>query len=212
MEIEANYIKEVSKVSKTNAVFAYSQTEEKSQIDYSNYSPSEIRDISYDEAKENYEQIKERVDDLGKEDLSESEKNELFGVHFQLGKVNQSNNEKLNEATYETMRNLENPNDVSVFSLKLQTNLEDYYYGKETTASFQINGTDGLNHVHKELNSTQLSNINVDDFIDKMLATFTDDYASAKSGTIKEQYKGIVDEYSSFKENYDKAVTEPYYA
>jgi len=212
MEIEANYIKEVSKVSKTNVVSGYSQTEEKSQIDYSNYSPSEIRDISYDEAKENYEQIKERVDDLGKEDLSESEKNELFGVHFQLGKVNQSNNEKLNEATYETMRNLENPNDVSVFSLKLQTNLQDYYYGKDTTASFQINGTDGSNHVHKELNSTQLSNINVDDFIDKMLATFTDDYASAKSGTIKEQYKGIVDGYSSFKENYDKAVTEPYYA
>jgi len=212
MEIEANYIKEVSKVSKTNVVSGYSQTAEKSQTDYSNYTPSEIRDISYDEAKENYEQIKERVDDLGKEDLSESEKNELFGVHFQLGKVNQSNNEKLNEATYETMRNLENPNDVSVFSLKLQTNLQDYYYGKDTTASFQINGTDGSNHVHKELNSTQLSNINVDDFIDKMLATFTDDYASAKSGTIKEQYKGIVDGYSSFKENYDKAVTEPYYA
>ena len=60
MEIEASYIKEVSKVSKTNTVSGYSQTEEKSQIDYSNYSPSEIRDISYDEAKENYEEIKGR--------------------------------------------------------------------------------------------------------------------------------------------------------
>jgi len=34
MEIEASYIKEVSKVSKTNTVSGYSQTEEKSQIDY----------------------------------------------------------------------------------------------------------------------------------------------------------------------------------
>jgi len=212
MEVEASYIEEVSKVSKINAVSGYNQTEEKTQIDYSNYSPSEIRDIPYDEAKENYERIKERVELLDKENLSESENNELSGVHFQLGKVNFSNNDKLNEATYETMRNLEDPLEVSVFALEVQINLQDYYYGKDITSSFQINGTDGSNHIHKELNSTQLSNINVDDFIDKMLETFTEDYNSVKSGTVKEQYKNIVDGYSSFKENYDKAVTEPYYA
>jgi len=212
MEIEASYIKEVSKVSKTNIVSGYSQTEEKTPIDYSNYSVSEIRDISYSEAKENYDQIEDRLHDLSKNNISEYENGQGGAAFFQLHAVNYSNNEKLNEAKYETMRNMEEEADVIHFSIELQTNLEDYYYGKETTASFQINGTDGSNHAHKELNSTQLSNINMDDFIDKMLETFIEDYNSAKSGTIKEQYKGIVDGYSSFKENYDKAVTEPYYA
>jgi len=209
MEIEANYIKEVSKVSKTNAVSGYNQTEEKTQIDYSNYSASEIRDIPYDEAKENYEQIKERVDDLGKEKLSISESKELMKTYFQLNGVNQSDNDILNETMYETMGDIEDP---IRFSLELQTNLQDYYYGKETTASFQSTDAYTSNHTDKELNEVQLSNINIDDFIDKMLETFTEDYASAKSASMKEQYKDIVDGYSSFKENYDKAVTEPYYA
>jgi len=212
MEVEASYIKEISKLSKTNAVSGYSQTEEKTQVDYSNYSASEIRDIPYDEAKENYDQIEDRLNDLSKNNISEYENGQHGSACFQLHAVNYSNNEKLNEAKYEAMRNMEEEADVIHFSIELQTNLQDYYYGKETTASFQINGTDGSNHVGTNLNEVQLSNINIDDFIDKMLETFTEDYNSVKSGTIKEQYKSIVDGYSSFKENYDKAVTEPYYA
>ena len=51
MEIESNYTNKVSKLSKTNVVSVYSETEEKSVVDYSNYSASEIRDIPYAEAK-----------------------------------------------------------------------------------------------------------------------------------------------------------------
>ena len=208
MEIGTSYIKEVSQVNKSNAVSAYPETEEKTTVDYSNYSISEILDIPYEEAKENYEQVMEKVADL-QEKFAGSD--ELSKSMFQFAKVNFSDNDKLNEALYETMRSFDNPIDAVLFEFEMTINMKDYYYEKETTASFQMN-EDGSNHAHKELNSTQLSNINMDDFIDKMLATFTEDYASAKSGTIKEQYKGIVDGYRSFKENYDKAVTEPYYA
>jgi len=212
MEIEASYIKEVSKVSKTNIVSGYSQTEEKIIVDYSDYNSSEIRNIPYDEAKENYVQIKEQIKLLREGDLTRDERTDLMVTDMQLARLDLNNNDNFNKATYETMRNMDNPINSLWFLSELGTNLQDYYYGKDITASFQSTDAYTSNHTDKELNEVQLSNINVDDFIDKMLATFTDDYASAKSGTIKEQYKGIVDGYSSFKENYDKAVTEPYYA
>lgn len=211
MEISTNYIKEVSKVNKSNAISAYNQTEEK-RIDYSTYIAKEIRDIPYSEAKENYEQIKERISVLIKDNVSESKMTEGVGASFQLTKVNHSSNDKLNEAMYNTMQNFTDTARIVKFDYELQTNLEDFYHRKDTTASFQINGTDGSNHANKNLTREQLSSINLDDFISKMLKTFTEDYSNAKSQSAKEQYKELVDGYSKFKENYEKAVTEPYYA
>ena len=207
MEIESNYINQVAQANKTNVVSPYGETKE--EIDYSEYNISEIRDIPYAEAKENYDQIKERITKLSEEDLSKAESIEHVNAYMQLSTVNYSDNENMNETVYETMAIVESP---ALFSFELQTNLEDYYYGKDTTASFRIDGTDGSNHANKELNKTQLSNINMDDFINKMLETFTNDYNTAKDPTLKEQYKSIVDGYNLFKESYDQAVTEPYYA
>jgi len=207
MEIENNYINQVAQANKTNVVSPYGETKE--EIDYSEYTISEIRDIPYAEAKENYDQIMERVTNLDKQGVDDEES---FVAIMQLAKINLSDNNKLNEVLYETMRLTDDPKDAMFLDYEIQVNLQDYYYGKDITASFVISDSNDSGHAHKELNRTQLSNINMDDFINKMLETFTNDYNTAKDPTLKEQYKSIVDGYNLFKESYDQAVTEPYYA
>ena len=187
MEIENNSINQVAQTSKTNVVSPYGETKE--EIDYSEYTISEIRDIPYAEAKENYDQIMERATNLEKQGVDE----ESFIATMQLEKINYSDNNKLNEVLYETMRLTDDPKDALLLDSEIQVNLQDYYYGKDITASFVISDSNDSGHAHKELNRTQLSNINVDDFINKMLEAFTNDYNNTKGGAIKEQYKNIVD-------------------
>ena len=202
----------VNSVSSTSEVknvknTAYSQ--QTSKIDYSNYTPSQIKEIPYEEAKANYDAINQRITDLGNQVLSFDESNKHIDNMLQLSKVKLSDNDKLNKAVYETMRAIKDPLESMVVGDEINANLKDYYYGKDVNASFVV--SNNPIHTDKNLTKSQLNSINVEDFLSKMIGTFSKEYADT-SGVIKQQYKDIVDGYSLFQKNYTQAVREPYYA
>jgi hypothetical protein len=201
-----NYLSAISEVQDVKNTAYCQQT---SKIDYSNYTPAQIKEIPYEEAKANYDEINQRINDLGMKVFSFDEGNVYSDVCTQLRRVKLSDNDKLNKAVYETMRNIKDPIKSMLLSDEIQTNLQDYYYGKKTYASFVASNNDI--HTDKNLTKSQLTSINVEDFLSKMIGTFSKEYADT-SGVIKQQYKDIVDGYSLFKKNYTQAVREPYYA
>ena len=202
----------VNSVSSTSEVknvknTAYSQ--QTSKIDYSNYTPSQIKEIPYEEAKANYDAINQRITDLGNQVLSFDESNKHIDNMLQLSKVKLSDNDKLNKAVYETMRAIKDPLESMVVGDEINANLKDYYYGKDVNASFVV--SNNPIHTDKNLTKSQLNSINVEDFLSKMTSTFSENYANT-TGVIKQQYKDIVDGYTLFQKNYNQAVREPYYA
>ncbi|MCT7610237.1 hypothetical protein N5U14_05220 [Aliarcobacter butzleri] len=189
---------------------------EEPQKDYSSYNTfAELKNIPYEEAKANYDSIMKRANEL-------KDKNESKGIEEgtkglgsramfeQLDKVNISNNETLNKALYETLRGIKDPLDSHVMNSELQSNLENYYHGYTTKASFQIDEETYGKEI-PNLTRTQLSSINVEDFLSKMTSTFTKDYEEASS-YVKNQYKAIIDGYSLFQQSYNQSKKEPFYA
>ena len=207
MEIGTNYTKVVSEVSKVNKTSTYKQEEKK--VDYSNYSIKDIRNIPYEEAKNNYVQIKEQLKKLGNENSSDELGIEFVAATFQLERVKLSDNNKLNKALYATMSNENNPSKAILFDSELMTNLQDYYHGKSINASF-VASNDEI-HTSKNLTKSQINSIDFNDFISKMISTFTEDLNESK-GSVKDQYSNIVNFYNSLQDNYNKTVREPYYA
>ena len=201
-----SYLSEINEVQSVKNT-AYSQ--QTSKIDYSNYTPSQIKEIPYEEAKANYDEINQRINEIDDQKLSFDESNMKSNVFFQLSKVKLSDNDKLNKAVYETMRATKDPIESITVSSEIQTNLQDYYYGKDVNASFVVSNNDI--HTDKNLTKSQLNSINVEDFTSKMVSAFSEDYENAPL-VVKEQYKDIVDGYSLFQKNYNQAVREPYYA
>ena len=202
----------VNSVSSTSEVknvqnTAYSQ--QTSKIDYSNYTPAQIKEIPYEEAKANYDEINQRINEIDDQKLSFDESNMKSNVFFQLSKVKLSDNDKLNKSVYETMKATKDPVKSMMMGFEIQTNLQDYYYGKDVNASFVASNNDI--HTDKNLTTSQLNSINVEDFLSKMTSTFSENYENA-TGVIKQQYKDIVDGYTLFQKNYNQAVREPYYA
>ena len=202
----------VNSVSSTSEVknvqnTAYSQ--QTSKIDYSNYTPAQIKEIPYEEAKANYDEINQRINEIDDQKLSFDESNMKSNVFFQLSKVKLSDNDKLNKSVYETMKATKDPVKSMMMGFEVQTNLQDYYYGKDVNASFVASNNDI--HTDKNLTTSQLNSINVEDFLSKMTSTFSENYENA-TGVIKQQYKDIVDGYTLFQKNYTQAVREPYYA
>lgn len=196
-----NYINTVSQVKKTNETSSYQKNE---KVDYSNYSADDIRKISYEEAKANYEDIQKRINEL--EDTKDGEKTALM---FQYAKINMSDNDNLNKAMYETLGNIENPAKTMWMQLEMQINLQDFYAGKPTEASFVISNDDI--HVSTELTRAQLNSIDIDAFISTMLDKFSQDL-SETNGTVKEQYQNIINGYKLFQQNYKDVEKEPFYA
>ena len=201
-----SYLSEINEVQSVKNT-AYSQ--QTSKVDYSNYTPSQIKEIPYEEAKANYDEINQRINEIDDQKLSFDESNMKSNVFFQLSKVKLSDNDKLNKAVYETMRATKDPIESITVSSEIQTNLQDYYYGKDVNASFVVSNNDI--HTDKNLTKSQLNSINVEDFTSKMVSAFSEDYENAPL-VVKEQYKDIVDGYSLFQKNYNQAVREPYYA
>jgi hypothetical protein len=202
----------VNSVSSTSEVknvqnTAYSQ--QTSKIDYSNYTPAQIKEIPYEEAKANYDEINQRINEIDDQKLSFDESNMKSNVFFQLSKVKLSDNDKLNKSVYETMKATKDPVKSMMMGFEIQTNLQDYYYGKDVNASFVASNNDI--HTDKNLTTSQLNSINVEDFLSKMTSTFSENYENT-TGVIKQQYKDIVDGYTLFQKNYTQAVREPYYA
>src|SRR6218665_3847323 len=138
---------------------AYSQ--QTSKVDYSNYTPSQIKEIPYEEAKANYDEISKRIADLGNQVLSFDESNKHIDASIQLRKVKMSDNDKLNKAVYETLRAIKDPLKSSEIDSEIQTNLQDYYYGKDVNASFVV--SNNPIHTDKNLTTAQLNSINVED-------------------------------------------------
>ena len=204
--MRVNSVSSIIQVKETKSINTSSNIE-KTQKDYSGYTTfKELKDIPYEEAKENYEAIEKRALELRAKHRSEGIEEGTKGLASramleQLDKVNISNNDELNKALYETLRGIKDPLDSFVMNSELQFNLENYYHGNETRASFVYDPkTYGKNY---ELTKEQLSSINADDFFSKMLNTFTKDYEAAPREA-KEQYKKIVDGYSIFSQVYNK--------
>ena len=204
--MRVNSVSSIIQVKETKSINSSSNIE-KTQKDYSGYTTfKELKEIPYEEAKENYEAIEKRALELRAKHRSEGIEEGTKGLASramleQLDKVNISNNDELNKALYETLRGIKDPLDSFVMNSELQFNLENYYHGNETRASFVYDPkTYGKNY---ELTKEQLSSINVDDFFSKMLNTFTKDYEAAPKEA-KEQYKKIVDGYSIFSQVYNK--------
>ena len=187
-------ISEVQSVKNT----AYSQ--QTSKVDYSNYTPSQIKEIPYEEAKANYDAINQRINDLGMKVFSFDEGNVYSDACTQLCSVKLSDNDKLNKAVYETLRAIKDPIESMTVSSEIHTNLQDYYYGKPINASFVV--SNNPIHTDKNLTKSELNSINVEDFLSKMISAFSEDYANT-SGVVKQQYKEIVDGYSLFQKNYN---------
>lgn len=198
-----NVINEVQSVKNS----AYSQSTPK--IDYSNYTPAQIKEIPYEEAKANYDAINQRINDLGMKVFSFDEGMVYSDACTQLCSVKLSNNDKLNKAVYETLRAIKDPIESITVSDEIQTNLQDYYYGKPVNASFVVSNNDI--HAHENLTKAQINSINIEDFLSKMVGAFTEDYVNAPI-SVKNQYKQIIDGYNLFQQNYNQTKKEPYYA
>ena len=128
---------------------------------------------------------------------------------FQYENINMTNDTSFNKALYNTMQNTDDRAQVLSMYFELNTNLSDYYYGKDMYAGFVVSN-DNI-HADKNLTQAQRFSINYDKFISKMLDTFTKDYEKT-SGPVKEPYKNLVDMYSDIQNTYSSSIKESYYA
>ena len=207
--MDIGFVNSISSTSEVKSVKNTAYSQQTSKVDYSNYTPSQIKEIPYEEAKANYDEISKRLADLGNQVLSFDEGNKYIDASIQLTRVKLSDNDKLNKAVYETMRAIKDPVESMIVGDEIYTNLKDYYYGKDVNASFVV--SNNPIHTDKNLTTAQINSINVEDFLSKMVSAFSEDYENAPL-VVKEQYKQIVDGYSLFQKNYNQAVREPYYA
>ncbi len=207
MEIGTNYSNSISSTSRVNKVVDY---EKASDISYNDYSLSELRNIPYEEAKLNLESIRKRISELNETTTGEERDNYVATIS-QFAAVTMSDNNPANKAIYDLKQNMKNPLDTIDFDFDLQINMQDYYYGKDMHASFiKGNGTEEL-HVNKPLTKAQINSIDFNDFVSKMLKTFTEDIEKAPQSA-KEQYQRLINTYNNLEINYKQAVREPYYA
>jgi len=125
---------------------------------------------------------------------------------------NFTNNKNLNSAMYETLKNDTKAGQV-LFMHEIEQNMADEYNNIDIEASF-IMPTNQNEHIHSNnfLTQKEKKTIDFDNFISKMLTTFTEDLNEAKGGTLKQQYQNIVDRYSTLQRNYDQEKSEPIYA
>lgn len=194
----------------TSEVQNTTNTQEKQKVDYSNYTMSDLLNTPYEEAKANYEQINTRKKELIDNGLSESEKKDSAKLFVQMATINYSGNDSFDKGFYETLQNSDSENSLVMF-YEIQTNLSDYYYGKDVNASFVVSNDEI--HSNKDLTKSQINSINFNDFISTMLKDFNEDLnnASTAQDSVKEQYQLLIDSYSSLQNSYSKSMKEKYY-
>ena len=203
MKIGTNYTKVVSEVSKVNKTSIYKQEEKK--VDYSNYTIEQMRKLPYEEVKKNHSDIVKAMESMPNEEINKPEWDALL---FQIGNVKRSDNDQFNKALFNSYKNFDDASG-GILSVEIQTNLQDYYHGKSINASF-VASNDEI-HTSKNLTKSQINSIDFNDFISKMISTFTEDLNESK-GSVKDQYSNIVTFYNSLQDNYNKTVREHYYA
>ena len=199
-----NSTSEVKSVKNT----AYTQDSQQ-KVDYSNYSIADLRKVSYEEAKSNYDAIVNRSLEL---DTGDSSAKELAGLSAQLASTKFSDNESINKSLYGTMQNITDGGAAMGTFLEINQNLRDYAYGKDVKASFEVSN-DAI-HTDKDLTRSQINSIDFSDFISKMVSGFSSQLSDASKAQdeVKKQYQNIVDSYSTLQKSYENEVRKPYYA
>lgn len=210
--MDIGVINSVSSTAEVKSVKNSGYEQETSKVDYSHYSMSDLIKIPYEEAKANNEQIKERKEELIQNGLSEEERKESAKLFVQAATINYSSNDNFNKGFYETLQNSDKPEDAVIMSFEIKTNLSDYYYGKDTNASFVVSNDEI--HSNKDLTKAQINSIDFSDFVSTILTNFKEDLnnASKAQDSIKEQYQLLINSYSSFHDSYINSMKEPYYA
>ena len=124
---EDNQIKENTEVaSKTEEI-----ENEDIKPDYNTYSATQLRQITFDEAKKNYEDLKKILDDSLKNisSLNKKDTDNLLAFKAQLEKVAYLKDDTLNETIYNKLQNIEDPK-VTVWSnLAINENIENLQNG-----------------------------------------------------------------------------------
>jgi len=187
--------------------------EETTQKDYSKMSLGNLKEIPYDEAKNNLEAIQSRLNEIIDNNGSS---NETLSLQMSLAYVDDNNklggfnNNIMNKTMFETMNNLDTD---TAFNLEfnISQNLTDYYHGEPNRASFQMYSQDRLSSPHDGLTSSEMNSINMDAFFNEMLSYFTEQSGKTK-GIVSEQYQQIADGYKIFAQNYQNNKSEPIYA
>ncbi|RXJ87850.1 hypothetical protein [Arcobacter sp. CECT 8985] len=89
------------------------KSEEKipNETDYSSYTIKELRQLPFEEVKQNYDEILKVVKDAFKNgnDLSEEEKRDLLALKVQLDAVHYTDNDDINLAYYNRLKSLDDP-------------------------------------------------------------------------------------------------------
>jgi hypothetical protein len=212
MEINSNFLiystqtnQKVSNNTKT--------TEEITQKDYSKMYIADLKEIPYDEAKNNIEAIQLRLNKIIDNNGSS---NETFSLQMSLAYVDDNNklggfnNNIMDKTMFETMNSLDTD---AAFNLEfnISPNLTNYYNGEPNRATFQMYSQDSIFSPHKNLTKSQMNSINMDEFLNEMLSFFTQK-ASESNGVLGEQYKQVADGYKTFAQNYQNNKSEPIYA
>ena len=65
--MDIGLVNSISSTSEVKSVKNTAYSQQTSKVDYSNYTPSQIKEIPYEEAKANYDEIKARIDDYYKQ-------------------------------------------------------------------------------------------------------------------------------------------------
>lgn len=210
-----NSTQNIYQTQQTNSVNANPYKEE-TQKDYSSYNTfKELRDIPYEEAKANYNSIMKRIEELEAKELAENTFEGTKGMaststRIQVGTAIYSDNDKLNKALYETTQAIKDDVEAFVTTSEIYENMRNYYHGYDTKASFVIDEKTYGKEI-PDLTRAQINSINVEDFLSKMINTFTKDYEEAPN-YVKNQYKAIIDGYSLFQQSYNQSKKEPFYA
>jgi len=177
---------------------------------YLTMSLDDIKDLPYNEVKSNLEDISKNLNNKSEKNAKDSL--EIFAVKAKIHTIDGSNNQQYNQALFNTLGEIDDPFSIIIFQKDIQNNLGDYHDNKNIKASFVVESNTENYRSDNNLTKKQISNIDMGNFISKMLTTFTEDLSEAKGDKIKKQYQDIVDGYGLLQKYYNQAIKEPLYA
>lgn len=209
--MDIGLVNSVSSTSEVKSVKNTAYTQDNQQkIDYSNYSITDLRKVSYEEAKSNYDAIMNRSLELSTDDKSVKES---AGLIAQLEATKVSDNNTFNKSLYGALQNIEDGGAANYAKDEIMQNLKDYANGiQDVKPSFMVSN-DQI-HSDKDLTRSQINSIDFSDFISKMVSGFSSQLSDASKAQdeVKKQYQNIVDSYSTLQKSYENEVRKPYYA
>ncbi|MCT7557621.1 hypothetical protein [Aliarcobacter butzleri] len=208
--MDIGLVSSVNSTSEVKSVKNTAYSQQTSKVDYSNYSIADLRKVSYEEAKGNFDAIMNRASELSIDDKSVKES---AGVIAQLESTRVSDNNTFNKSLYESVQNIEDGGAAWYANFEIMENLKEYASGtQDVKPSWMI--TEGTASTEKKLTKSQINSIDFSDFISKMVSGFSSQLADAPKNddTLKKQYQNIVDSYSTLQKSYENEVRKPYYA